>query len=142
MVFVFFSNISPLVHRYYKLFCLIVGDSAYSLEPYLMKPYSDTTADPAEKNFNFLHSSTRMTIENCNGRLKGKWRRLFDIQVHSVTRGRLIVRSCIVLHNFVLIHDTDSTLLVQHAVMDDVVNFADAGAKRDYIKNKLPRVQV
>ena len=48
---------------------------------------------------------TRVTVENANARLKKKWRRLKKLNVMSMDRVRLIVRACIILQNFVPIHN-------------------------------------
>ena len=48
---------------------LILGDSAYPLENWLMKPYSDRgNLNPDEVNFNFALSGIRVVVENAFGR--------------------------------------------------------------------------
>lgn len=55
----------------------LLGDSAYPLSPWLMTPYKDTGHLSArQRNYNFLHSSTRMVIERAFALLKGRFRRL------------------------------------------------------------------
>ena len=53
---------------------LILGDSAYSLENWLVKPYSDrSNLSPNEARFNLALSRSRVVIENASGRLKGRF---------------------------------------------------------------------
>ena len=82
---------------------LILGDSAYSFENWLMKPYSDRgNLSPDEARFNFALSRSRVVVENAFGRLKGRFqcvaKRLNTTLEHTVN----IVTTCI-LHNFCII---------------------------------------
>ena len=50
----------------------LVGDSAYSITPWLMKPYPEATRDPGQITFNKELSSARVAIECAFGRLKSR----------------------------------------------------------------------
>ena len=51
----------------------LVGDSAYPLTASIVKPFSDSTTDPAEKNFNKALSMARVSVECAFGILKSRF---------------------------------------------------------------------
>ncbi len=131
----------------------IVGDSAYPLKSYLMKPYRrlrGLNTTPAQLNFNRGLSKCRIDIERAFGVLKGRWRRLSSINVkHPMKAARLITAAC-VLHNFGILHgddwpDTEEDLPQYEeddAGPDQYRTWgidARAVLKRDNIKDVLPQ---
>ena len=83
----------------------LIGDSAYPLSTFLMKPFPhNSIVTPAQKKFNYNLSKARIVVENAFGRLKARWRRLTkrnDMDVCNVPR---IVTACCILHNICEIH--------------------------------------
>ena len=51
----------------------ILGDSAYSLESFLLCPYLQPMSKSAEDAFNFYHFSARITVECAFGEIDLRW---------------------------------------------------------------------
>ncbi|XP_061599578.1 uncharacterized protein LOC133462376 [Cololabis saira] len=90
-----FRNIGGTNVGYY-----ILGDSAYPLQKWLMKPFHDTgrlTVD--QKTFNYKFSRARVVVENAFGRLKGRWRCLLKRNDSDIKLVKAMVLACCALHN-------------------------------------------
>ena len=83
----------------------LIGDSAYPLSPWLIKPFAfSSTLTTRQKTFNYRLSRARVVVEIAFGRLKARWRRLskqIDMHIDNVPH---IIVACCVLHNMCEIH--------------------------------------
>lgn len=78
----------------------ILGDSAYPLQHWLLKPFSDTGRLTAEQQvYNMKISRARVVVENAFGRLKGRWRCLMKRNDCAVDLVKSMVQTCCALHN-------------------------------------------
>eukprot|EP00057_Strongylocentrotus_purpuratus_P007816 XP_011662290.1 PREDICTED: putative nuclease HARBI1 [Strongylocentrotus purpuratus] len=78
---------------------ILVGDSGYPLQPWLITPLRDPQGN-AERNYNRAHCRTRVTIEQLNGQLKNKFRCLMGQGIQmSAPRACNIMIACAVLFN-------------------------------------------
>ncbi|KAG9273582.1 protein ANTAGONIST OF LIKE HETEROCHROMATIN PROTEIN 1-like, partial [Astyanax mexicanus] len=85
---------------------IILGDTAYPLLPWLMKPFPEFRgATAAQLNFNHRLSQARMTVGRSFGRLKGRWRCLLKQNESHITLVSRIISACCVLHNFCEVND-------------------------------------
>jgi len=78
---------------------MLVGDAAYLMLPFLMRPYCGSRLTAKQKNFNFHHSSVRIVGENAFGRLKTRWRilkRQLDVKI---SLAPYMIAACCILHN-------------------------------------------
>lgn len=85
----------------------------------------------------------RVKVENAFGLLKGQWRRLKHLDVNSMDRAKLIIESCMLLHNFNISYKlnlTQNEILVNDGCRNNVaeVDTNAAGiAKRNALAASL-----
>lgn len=100
----------------------LLDDSAYAATNWIVPPFKDYGhLNDHQKTFNFIHSSTRMVVENAFGLLKGRFRRInkFTEQRNLNSIKKLIVSAC-VLHNLCILSadnitiDEEPTPIVEH----------------------------
>ncbi|XP_048513980.1 protein ALP1-like [Athalia rosae] len=80
----------------------LVGDAAFPLKPYLMKPYSGRELPDRDAIFNYRLSRARRVIENSFGILSARWRIFRHPICASLENTESIVESAICLHNFIM----------------------------------------
>lgn len=78
---------------------LILGDSAFPLQSWLMKPYTNAVLSKEQRNFNYRLSRARMVTEGAYGQMKGRWRVLLRKSESEVDQVKTTALACIVLHN-------------------------------------------
>lgn len=80
----------------------LIGDSAYPLQMWLMKPFSQSGVLTTEmKQYNYRLSRAHIVVENAYGRLKARWRRLMkrnDIHINHIPN---VVAVACILHTSV-----------------------------------------
>ncbi|CAK1599878.1 unnamed protein product [Parnassius mnemosyne] len=106
---------------------VIIGDQAFPLKPYLMRPYSKEAVshNANKKNFNYRLSRARRTVENAFGILSARWRIFHtDIKVQPEIVDNIIL-CCCCLHNM-LRNDEDDNIFLQdlpNGVPDNFIAF-------------------
>lgn len=81
------------------VFPFLVGDSAFPLSVYLMKPFTDGEPNEVQKYFNYRLSRSRMVVESAFGQLKSRWRVLFKKCESSKETVKSYALACVILHN-------------------------------------------
>ena len=77
----------------------IIGDAAYPLKTWLMKPFPGRGLSEDRRNYNYRISRARMVVENAFGRLKGRWRRLLKRCDMTLDKVPTMIAACCILHN-------------------------------------------
>ena len=83
----------------------MIGDSAYPLKKWLMKPFAHNTyLNEQQQNYNYRVCRARIVTEILFGRLKARWRRLLkrnDMHVENIPN---VIAAACVLHNICEVH--------------------------------------
>lgn len=79
---------------------LLVGDAAFPLKKYLLKPYGGQQLSEKEKIFNYRLSRVRRIVENCFGILVSRFRIFEKPLPFSPEKVEKIVKACCALHNW------------------------------------------
>lgn len=126
----------------------IIGDPAYPLGQNLMVAYKDNGhLTDRQKNFNFILSSVRSSIERAFALLKGRFRRLKFMETTTVELIPLLILTACILHNICLMEvDTleENFNLEDNVDGHDVIepnnieNRNEFRRKRDNIATNLP----
>jgi len=77
----------------------LVGDDAFALRSYMMKPYGNRNMTRKQRIFNYRLSRARRVVENSFGILANRFQVLFTTMMHEADTVRLIVTTCVLLHN-------------------------------------------
>lgn len=82
----------------------LIGDSAYSLQTFVMVPYKDNGHLSADEIcYNNALSRSRMIIEQAIGLLKGRWRYILDkLPMRRIDLIPYYIIACCILHNICL----------------------------------------
>ena len=81
----------------------IVGDDAFALKTWLMKPMPHRNMSVEDRVFNYRLSRGRRVVENVFGLLASRFRCLLTTMPQSPERVSIITLACCVLHNFLRI---------------------------------------
>ena len=78
---------------------LILGDGAFPLRFWIMKPHGDAVLPEDKRYFNYRHSRARLVTEGAFGRLKSKFKVLFPKCESNKETVKLYGLASVVLHN-------------------------------------------
>jgi hypothetical protein len=95
----------------------IVGDGAFPLKTYLMKPYKHLPLTVEEKVFNYRLSRARRVVENAFGILVSRFRVLEKHIACKLTTTDKIVKTACALHNW--LRKTAATSYLPHGSVDE-----------------------
>ena len=115
-----FPQTDPLPNDNQDVHYFIIGDDAFSLRTYLMKPYSSRNLTHEERIFNYRLSRARRVVENAFGILANRFGILLTTMQHHHETVRIIVEACCILHNLMRTrYPVLQNRLVEHTVSDE-----------------------
>ena len=79
-----------------------MGDSAYGIESFLITPYDNTSPKTSQDDFNFYHSSARITVECAFGEIDLRWGIFWKRLCYSLEHAAIIIEGAMHLHNFLV----------------------------------------
>ena len=94
------ASINPPTDEQYPY--VIVADDAFSLKPYIRKPYPSRNQPPAQRIYNYRLSRARRTVENAFGQLSQRFRVFGRPIPLSPAKVNIIVLASCCLYNFLL----------------------------------------
>ncbi|XP_033725148.1 putative nuclease HARBI1 [Pecten maximus] len=98
----------------------IIADAAYPLRRWLLTPYRDNGhLTQEQKNYNYKHSANRVVIEMAFSLLKGRFRRLQNLETNKVETSVNVIMACCVLHNVCLAEEDEIDEFLQEEDGDD-----------------------
>ena len=83
-----------------KIPYVLVGDEAFPLRRYLMRPFPGSNIPAEDRVFNYRLSRARLTVECSFGILSSQWRMYRRVIYLSPEKFELCVKATCILHNF------------------------------------------
>ncbi|XP_036344933.1 protein ALP1-like [Rhagoletis pomonella] len=92
--------------------CVLIGDEAFGLKPYLMRPfpYKQSKHDLRKEKYNYRLCRARRVVENAFGILAQKFRIFFRPIETKISTTILTIKTACVLHNYLIEKKSDSHL--------------------------------
>ncbi|KAK3767523.1 hypothetical protein RRG08_003956 [Elysia crispata] len=101
---------------------MIIGDEAFPLKPYLMKPFAARTLNAKRRLYNYRHSRARRAVECAFGIMSRKFEVFQRPMRVQPDKAVLLTNAAVCLHNFIRRRDgnlVDSSSTVTYEVMEN-----------------------
>lgn len=79
-----------------------IGDSAYAIKSFVVTPFDNAVHGTPEDNFNFFHSSSRISVECTFGEIDLRWGILWRPLQFRLKHNVNIIDACMRLHNLIV----------------------------------------
>jgi len=100
-----------------------------------MVPYRDYgTLTEKQRFFNKRFCATRVLIENAFGLLKGRFRQLIELHLHSVDKISKFIISCCVLHNICIDNNDDFNFDIDNVINNEELNDEGRGEQEALLR--------
>ena len=90
----------PLPHGTKSIPYVFVGDDAFPLKPYMMKPYPQTGLNDEKRVYNYRHSRARRISENLFGIIANRWRVFRSVILLPPKIIETLILATLCVHNF------------------------------------------
>ncbi|PFX24863.1 putative nuclease HARBI1 [Stylophora pistillata] len=112
----------PLPNRREDCPYVIIGDDAFALKPFLMKPYPQQYLDLERRICNYRFFRARRRVENVFGLLANRWRIFRALIALQPNKVEIVTMAVVTLHNW-LIKGSSKDVYVPPRVVDTVNPF-------------------
>ncbi|KAK3106532.1 hypothetical protein FSP39_022055 [Pinctada imbricata] len=109
-----FPSPEPLPHDNEDMPYFLVGDDAFALRTWMMKPFSKRNLSPDERIFNYRLSRSRRVVVNAFGILANRFQCLLTTMRQKPEPVQIIALACCCLHNLMRIRYSG----IQSAILD------------------------
>ena len=110
------ENWEKLVQQKY----FFVGDSAYALKSFLHTPYDNAYHGTPEDNYNYFHSSSRISVECAFGEVDLRWGIFWKPLKYTLRTNCKVIDACLRLHNYIVDHREELGMdIIDKSVFDD-----------------------
>ena len=86
----------------------LLGDSAYAIESFIIPPYDLVKPKTPNDDFNFFHSSARITVECAFGEIDLRWGLFWRRLNFSLKHSFVIIEGAMRIHNFLVDYRNDN----------------------------------
>ena len=116
---------------------VLVGDDAFPLSHYMMKPYPQKNLCSEKRIFNYRLSRARRISENAFGILANRWRVFRKPFLLKPKKVKSITYACLILHNFLRSESTSGKVYIP----PNLIDFEDANGNIIYgaWRNEIPK---
>lgn len=101
---------------------VLLGDDAFPLRPFLMKPYKGNFPPKAHRAFNYRLSRGRMTVENSFGILAARWRIFHAVIEADLSTAKTIIHASVMLHNFLTSKSDFNNITIDRVIDGNIVH--------------------
>lgn len=104
---------------------VFIGDEAFPLSTYMMRPYPRKNLTDDMRIFNYRLSRARRTIENAFGILTARWRILHKPLCMSTTNCENVLKALICLHNFIMYGEEQENMNNRQYCTTDLIDIEE-----------------
>ena len=97
-----YQKLKSMSQQLFEKGFFILGDSAYSIDSFILTPYDQPHSKSPQDAFNFFHSSARITVECAFGEIDLRWGIFWKRLTMSLDNACTVIEGAMRLHNFLV----------------------------------------